>query len=279
MKIIADSSSTRTEWVLVEGNTIVEHAFTKGLNPFYHSRRDISHIIRLEVPSQFFKRRWQAVYFYGAGCSSEEKRKQIQTSLISQFKTHTYIESDLVGAARSMLNRESGIACILGTGSNSCRYDGEKIVESVRSGGFLLGDEGSGAALGRLLVSDCLKNLAPREIMDEFYAKYELNNDSVMESVYSSAVPNSVLNTYSFILTEHLDKEYVRDLVMSNFRQFFRRHLMQYGNLQRERVCFVGTVACVYDKLLREVADEFEVRISKIQSCSMPGLIDFHSAE
>ena len=145
MKIIADSSASRTEWALVDGATVVEHAFTKGLNPFFHTRRDISHSIRLELPEAFFKRRWERIHFYGAGCTSPEKKKIVEASLVAQFKTPLTVESDLLGAARGLLINEAGIACILGSGSNSCYYDGRAIVKNVRSLGSLLGGEGRAA--------------------------------------------------------------------------------------------------------------------------------------
>ncbi len=131
MKIIAESSSTRTEWALLDGTEIVEHAFTTGLNPFFQTRREISHAIRLELPEAFFRRRWDHVYFYGAGCSSKEKTKIMESSLVAQFKTPVTVESDLLGAARGLLVREAGLACILGTGSNSCLYNGSEIVKTV----------------------------------------------------------------------------------------------------------------------------------------------------
>ena len=155
MKIIADSSASRTEWALVDGATVVEHAFTKGLNPFFHTRRDISHSIRLELPEAFFKRRWERIHFYGAGCTSPEKKKIVEASLVAQFKTPVTVESDLLGAARGLLINEAGIACILGSGSNSCYYDGRAIVKNVRSLGYILGDEGSAAISQRLPEGHC----------------------------------------------------------------------------------------------------------------------------
>lgn len=184
MKVIVDSSSTRTEWVLVHGSEVVEHAFTTGLNPFFQTRREISHSIRLELPQEFFKRRWEHVYFYGAGCSNPDKIKIVESSLVAQFKTPVTVESDLLGAARGLLVYDEGLACILGTGSNSCLYDGEKIVKNVRPLGFILGDEGSGSALGRLFLSDVLKGLAPKELADEFFQVNKVSPDSIMDSIY-----------------------------------------------------------------------------------------------
>ncbi|MBQ0069664.1 MAG: hypothetical protein KBT09_07935, partial [Bacteroidales bacterium] len=185
INVIGESSSTRTEWTLVEGDKVIEHAFTEGLNPFFHSRREISHSIRLELPEAFFKRRWNHVYYYGAGCSNPEKNKIVEASLVAQFKTPVTVMSDLLGAARGLLVHEPGLACILGTGSNSCLYDGQNIVKSVRSLGFILGDEGSGAALGRLFLGDVLKNVAPREIIDDFFEKYKVTPDTILDAVYN----------------------------------------------------------------------------------------------
>ena len=275
MKIIADSSSTRTEWALVDGDTIVEHAFTQGLNPYFQSRRDISHSIRLEIPDAFFKRRWSHIYFYGAGCANLDKRKIMEASLIAQFKTPATVESDLLGAARGLLVRERGIACILGTGSNSCLYDGSQIVKSVRSAGFILGDEGSGAQLGKMFVSDCLKNIAPVELKEEFYARFGINPDAIMNVVYTQPFPNRSLSTYSFFLAKHLDNDYVVDLITRNIRAFFDRNIVQY-DYQNEPIAFVGLVAYTYADILKSIAAEFGVEINKIVRNSMPGLLDYH---
>ncbi|MDD2960763.1 MAG: hypothetical protein PHR45_01615 [Muribaculaceae bacterium] len=276
MKIIAESSSTRTEWVLADGNEIQEHAFTEGLNPYFQTRREISHSIRLELPEAFFKRRWDHVYFYGAGCANTEKKKIVEASLIAQFKTPATVESDLLGAARGLLVNNPGIACILGTGSNSCLYDGTIVKKNVRPAGFILGDEGSGAALGKLFISDCLKSIAPEDLMNEFYEKFQVSPDSIMDTVYSKPFPNRSLSTYSFFLSEHLDNEYVSNLVTFNIRKFFERNIAQY-DYKNVKVCFVGSLACIYSAILKSVAKEYDIEISKIVRCSMPGLIEYHS--
>ena len=276
MKIIAESSSTRTEWALVEGDSILEHAFTEGLNPYFQTRREISHSIRLELPEAFFKRRWDHVYFYGAGCANVEKKKIVEASLIAQFKTPVTVESDLLGAARGLLINSSGLACILGTGSNSCMYDGERITQNVRPLGFILGDEGSGAVLGKYFISDVLKNIAPKDLSNEFYSKFKVTPDEIMDAVYSSPFPNRALSTYSFFLSEHLGNEYVRDLVTKHIRAFFTRNILQY-DYKSTPLCFVGSTACIYSEILKKIAKEFDVEIQKIVRCSMPGLVEYHS--
>ena len=275
MKIIAESSTTKTEWSLVDGSKIVEHAVTDGLNPFFLTRREISHSIRLNLPKAFFKRRWDHVYFYGAGCSNDDKKKMIESSLVAQFKTPTTVESNLLGAARGLFVNEPGLACILGTGSNSCLHDGSNIVRNVSSLGFILGDEGSGAALGRLLVSDCLKGLAPSELQTQFLEKYDLDINRVMDHVYNNPGANRTLSSYSFFLGEHLDHEYVRDLVRGEFDRFFRRNVMQY-DYKAYPLCFVGLVACTYSEILCELADKYDISIKKIIHRSMPGIVKYH---
>ena len=275
MKIIADSSSTRTEWVLVDGDTIVERAFTQGLNPYFQSRREISHSIRLELPDSFFRRRWEHVYFYGAGCANAEKTKLMESSLVAQFKTPVTVESDLLGAARGLLVREPGIACILGTGSNSCHYDGTKIVKNVRPLGFILGDEGSGAYLGKRFLSDCLKGIAPKGLCEQFYEQYKVNPDDIMDAVYTNPFPNRSLSAYSSFLAQHLEDEYAYHIVYSAFMKFFTRNVSAY-RYNEMPLCFVGATATTYSEILKKVASDFGSQIAKIIKSSMPGLIKYH---
>ena len=193
MKLIAESGSTRTEWALVEDNRLVQRVFTEGLNPFFQTRREISRSVRLGLPESFFKRKLEQVYYYGAGCTSYEKKNVLGASLVAQFKTPIQVESDLLAAARGLFKCDAGIACILGTGSNSCFYDGKIIVKNVKAAGYILGDEGSGAVLGKLFLSDVLKGLAPKDITTDFYEKFRITANDAMESVYNLPFPNRFL--------------------------------------------------------------------------------------
>lgn len=275
-KVIAESSSSGSEWSLVDGNTVVAHAMISSINPYFRTRREISHIIRLELPREFFKRRWDKVLFYGAGCSTPERKKIVESSLVAQFKTPVIVESDLVGAAHGLLQHDAGLACILGTGSNSCFYDGERITKSVTSGGFILGDEGSGSAMGRIFLSDVLKDLAPRELIEEFYAVNKTNSAGIMDAVYNNPHANHNLHNFSFFLADHLDNEYAHNLVTNEIKRFFDRNLRQY-NYKEYPVCFVGSVATRYSEILLQVAYAYNVNVKKIVSDSMPGLVAYHS--
>ena len=274
--LIAESSTTRTEWSLIENGQVLEHAFTSGLNPFFMPRREISHSIRLELPPEFFKRRWGHVYFYGAGCSGPEKNKIIESSLVAQFKTPVTVMSDLLGAARGLLVREPGLACILGTGSNSCFYDGKEIVKNVPALGFILGDEGSGAALGRVFLGDALKGLAPHQLTEAFFDKYKVTRAEVLDAVLNNPAATRNLRNYSFFLSEHLDSPYVHSLISGEFRRFFERNVSQY-DYKSYPVNFVGATATTYSEILLEVASDFGATVRKILLSSMPGLVAYHS--
>ena len=276
-KVIADSSSTRTEWTLVEGDTIVTQAFTAGINPVFLTRREISHIIRLELPKDFFQRRWERIFFYGAGCSSLSMIKTVESSLVAQFKTPAEVHSDMLGAARGLLLDKAGLACILGTGSNSCHYDGERIVKSVRAGGFILGDEGGGSALGRLFLSDLIKDLAPAELCREFLERHDLTIDGIFDAVYNNPFANRNLRNYALFLAEKKDDEYVHNLVDKEIDRFFTRHICQYDNFQSLPVCFVGTIATKFSEHVLSTADRYGVNVRKIIADSMPGLVSYHT--
>lgn len=278
VNVIAESSSTRTEWSLIQGDEVIEHAFTQGLNPFFMSRREISHTIRLELPQSFFKRRWNQVYFYGAGCSNPEKIKTVESSLVAQFKTPVQVMSDLMGAARGLLVHSPGLACILGTGSNSCLYDGANIVKNVRSLGFILGDEGSGAALGRLFVGDAMKGIAPRKLVNDFFEHFKVTVDDVMDAVYSNAAANRNLYTYALFLADYLNDEYVHDLICNEFSRFFDRNICQYKDYKNYPLAFVGSIATTFSDILLEVSARYEVVVQKIVRQSMPGLVTYHSS-
>lgn len=278
MKIIAESSSTRTDWSLVEGTEIVEHAFTTGLNPYFQTRREISHSIRLELPEAFFRRRWEHVYFYGAGCGNTEKCKVMESSLVAQFKTPVTVQSDLLGAARGLLVRKPGLACILGTGSNSCLYNGTEIVRTVAPLGFILGDEGSGAYMGKRMVADMLKGLAPTELTEAFFEAFTVTQNVLMDNVYMNALPQRTLSNYATFLRDHLEHPYCYQLVYDAFMAFFNRNIISY-DYKSQPLSFVGSVCTQYKPILLKAAHDFGVEVAKITRYSMPGLIEYHAAD
>ncbi|MBR8719357.1 hypothetical protein IX307_000536 [Bacteroides pyogenes] len=276
MKLIAESGSTRTEWAIVENDHVIQRAFTEGINPYFQTRREISRSVRLGLPDIFFRKKLEQVYYYGAGCNSNEKKNILGASLVAQFKTPIQVESDLLGAARSLFKSEPGIACILGTGSNSCFYDGRIIVKNVKPGGYILGDEGSGAAMGKIFLSDLLKGLAPKDLANNFYDKFRITANEVMESVYNRPFPNRFLATIAYFLADHTDNDYALNLITGSLRNFFTRNVCQY-DYQNYPIRFVGSLAYTYAPLLKEIVKEYGMKLDVIEETLMNGLIEYHS--
>lgn len=278
MKIIAESSSTRTEWSLVDGRTVVEHAFTTGLNPYFQTRREISHSIRLELPEAFFKKRWDHIYFYGAGCGNTEKCKIMESSLVAQFKTPATIESDVLGAARGLLVHSPGLACILGTGSNTCLYNGSEIVKRVAPLGFILGDEGSGAYMGKNMIADMLKGIAPKHLTEAFFEKFAVTPNVLLDDVYTNTLPSRTLSRYSSFLADNIEDPYCYNLVYNAFLKFFERNIAAYDYADQP-LCFVGSICTTYRDILIKAAADFGAEIQKIARYSMPGLVEYHAED
>lgn len=278
MKIIAESSITRTEWAIADGQRIVEHAFTAGLNPYFQTRREISHVVRLELPDAFFKHRWEHVHFYGAGCANIEKTKVMESSLVAQFKSPVTVMSDLMGAARGMLQREPGLVGIIGSGSNSCLYDGRDIVKNISPLGYILGDEGSNAYMGKKFIADYLKELVPADLAQAFDDKFQISTNVLLDEVYSNTLPSRELSKYAFFLGEHKEHPYVEALVRRAFRKFFERNVLAY-NYQGPNVHFVGSTCVMFEDLLRQEAAKFNINIDAVERYSLPGLVKYHATE
>ena len=262
---------------MVEGDRLIQRVYTEGLNPYFHTRKEISRSIRLNLPESFFRRKIGRIYFYGAGCTTFEKKEVVKASLIAQFKTPTEVESDLLAAARGLFGNEAGIACILGTGSNSCFYDGKHIAKHVRPAGYILGDEGSESVFGKFFLSDLLKEMAPPEVSKDFYEKLHITPDDVMKTVYEDPSPTRFLVSVASFLMEHLKNKYVYDLLCQNLRDFFVRNVCRYENFMEHRIRFVGSGAHTYPDILREIAQEFGIKVDMIKDSSILGLIRYHA--
>lgn len=277
MILIADSGSTKTDWCLVEQGKQVKRILTKGINPFFQTTNQIADETGENLFPFISDVELNAVLFYGAGCAFPEKNEIVRLAIASHTNAYIEVSSDLVGAARALCGREAGIACILGTGSNSCFYDGNTITQQVSPLGFILGDEGSGAVLGKLLVGDCLKNQLPPEIKEKFLARFELTPATILDRVYKAPFPNRFLATLSPFLAEHIDVPEIYNLVLNSFNSFFIRNVMQYDYKQYP-VHFVGSVACYYRSVLEVAAQKNGVRLGMVMQSPVEGLIQYHSA-
>ena len=277
MMLIADSGSTKTDWCVILDNTPIKRIGTKGLNPFFQSEEEIQQELTHSLLPQLPEGTIDSVYFYGAGCTPEKAptlRQAIADSLPVVGNIKAY--SDMLAAARGLCGREAGITCILGTGSNSCFYDGKEIVNHISPLGFILGDEGSGAVLGKLLVGDILKNQLSPAIKEVFLKQFDLTVPEIIDRVYRQPFPNRFLASLSPFIAQHLEEPGIRQLVLGSFIAFLRRNVMQYDYTQYP-AHFIGSVAHCYKEILQEAAQETGIRIGKILQSPMEGLIQYHS--
>ncbi|MBN2765832.1 MAG: ATPase [Paludibacteraceae bacterium] len=278
MRLIADSGSTKTEWMLIEKGTVLKQLITKGINPFFQTEEEICEELKVALISEIASAKVEQIHFYGAGCALPERKAQVANALKGFFaEAEISVESDLLGAARALLGREKGIACILGTGSNSCFYDGENIVQNVSPLGFILGDEGSGAVLGKLFVGDCLKNQLPAALRDKFMAEYQLTPAIILDRVYKQPFPNRFLASFMPFLAAHQHEPAVYNLIYNAFVAFLRRNVMQY-DYSSYPVCFTGSVAYYFTDILRKSGVESGIRILKIEKNPIKGMLNYHKS-
>lgn len=282
MILLADSGSTKTEWCLAgPRGKIGKRLFTSGINPYYMNKEEIQRTIDEELYPHLrrYHDKIEAIHFYGAGCAYPEKNDMVAAALRRHWQVPVSVESDLLAAAHALCGHEAGIACILGTGSNSCVYDGEKIVQHIDSLGLILGDEGSGGALGRVWARDCLRGDLIEPIIRKFMKEYHLTPELIMEKVYRQPFPNRFLASFAPFIKKHLDNEYVYGLVYDNFKDFVIRHLYAYDALDFYAVHFVGSIAYQFQDILRKLMDDRSLETGTIAQSPMEGLIKYHTED
>lgn len=277
MILLADGGSTKVDWCLVEHGTLKKRILTKGANPFFRSTEDISKEINHVLVPELNGDKIDAVYFYGAGCAFPEKNDIVKAAIAENIDSpQIEVESDLFGTAVGLFGDKPGIACILGTGSNSCFYDGRKIVKNVSPLGFILGDEGSGAVLGRLFIGACLKNQFTEDVRENFLRQMKLSVPEILDKVYKQPMPNRFLASICPFISENLHVQAVYNLVYNAFTDFFKRNVMQY-DYKSYPVSFTGSVAFYFRDILRKAAADLHIEIATILQSPMEGLIGFYS--
>lgn len=277
MILIADSGSTKTEWCVAERGECIRKITTAGTNPYFQTPDEIEDELSQVLFPVVEEYAINAVCFYGAGCAFPDKKKIIRDIISAHLPVPVEVYSDLMAAARALCKRMPGIACILGTGSNSCLYDGVEIVQHTPPLGFVLGDEGSGSALGKQLVSDCLKGQLPPDLTRKFLDQYGLTVETVLERVYRQPFPNRFLAVLSQFLIENITEEPIRNLVYNSFKSFLQRNVRQYPGSDKFPIHFTGSIAYFYQGILREATVACGMRPGMIVQTPMAGLIYYHT--
>lgn len=279
MVLIADSGSTKTDWRAIDGMGNITQAKTAGMNPYQQTREEIYRELADKLKPQLQKYP-EYIFFYGAGCATDANAALVRSALEQAFSQSIIsVSHDLLAAARALCNREAGIACILGTGSNSCLYDGSKIISQQPSLGYVLGDEGSGAVMGKTLVSLYLTGDLPDHLMQKMDKRYNTNRDEVVNHVYKQPFPNRYLADFSQFLFHNLKDPFIYNLVYNSFAAFFDRTICRYDNYKEYKVHFVGSVAFYYSNVLRQVANDKGIIVKNILETPIAGLALYHQGD
>lgn len=282
MILIADSGSTKTDWaVLGTANASPLRVATQGLNPILFTDAELAAVFRDELLPRLAEAGVEAgevaeVAFYGAGCTATQSPR-MAGCLARQFPAaRITADSDLLGAARAVLGHCPGIACILGTGANSCVYDGEKIVDHIPPLGYILGDEGSGAVLGRNFLNGILKGWLPARLREEYLAETGQHYEDIIERVYRQPLANRYLASVVPFISRHLAEPSLRQLVADNFEAFFRYNVLRYASSLRQMAC-VGGVANQFRDILDEVAARHGFELVRVVKNPIEGLVDYYA--
>lgn len=275
--LIADSGSTKTDWCLCDEGTPVLAVQTQGINPYHQTEEAIGQVLAEELLPQLTPLpTCLSVIFYGSGCANDTACSRVKEAIQKVLATDDIIiHSDLLGAARALCGHDEGIACVLGTGSNSCLYDGKDIIANVPPLGYILGDEGSSAVLGRRLVGDCLKNQLPEAVRSEFLAEYNLTQETILEKVYRQPLANRFLASLTPFLSKHREVPEVHTLLVESFVDFFVRNVKQYRRPWLP-IHFVGSIANAFNAELKEAAESLGMELGCILKSPMEGLVKYH---
>lgn len=277
--LIADSGATKADWRVVSADGTVRALTTSGISPVFLDRDGIAKVLREELLPALEDVQIQKVFFYAAGIVSDEVSGKVCDALAQVFPDAACeAASDLLAAARALCGDKPGIACILGTGSNSCFYDGEKIVSNVRAGGFILGDEASGAWFGKQLLADFVKGLLPQNLTDELVRRFGIDYPTIVQKVYREELPSRYLASFAPFIQEHGNHPYIKNLLRNGFEAFLLRNVAQY-DYRRYPVHFTGSVAWHFRELLSRCLTAAGMRQGTIIQRPIESLTEYHRHE
>jgi glucosamine kinase len=277
-KLICDSGATKAEWCLVNKGK-KKTIFTQGISPYFLNTNQIADLLKKELWPKIKNLRVDEIFYYGTGCANPANAKSVKKALQHVFaKTKkTEVTHDLMAAARALCGRKKGIACILGTGSNSCYFDGKKIVKNSPGLGFILGDEGSGAYLGKKVIQHYLYGTFDDELMARFDATYVTNKAEILEHVYKKPLPNRYLASFTKFLAENRGHYMIENIIEDGLNDFFFTHLCKYKEVWQMPVNFTGGVAFGFKDVIQQLCNTYEFELGNVMKNPMEGLIAYHS--
>ena len=275
--LIADSGSTKCEWCLLD-NGKRKKFITKGISPYFLNGNEIVALLQKELLLKLKPNNIEKIFFYGTGLKNNHNKRIIRTSLRKVF-TNAYIEvqTDLLGAARALCKDEKGIACILGTGCNSCYYNGKKILKNSPGLGYVLGDEGSGAYLGKKVLQHFLYNTFDEELMFAFNKTYNINVDEILNNVYKEPQPNRYLASFALFLAENRKHYMIENIIEDGLNDFFFTHLRKYHESWLYPVHFTGSIAYGFKDVIKLLCNSYEMELGSVIKQPIDGLIQYHN--
>lgn len=274
--LIADSGATKCEWCLInKGRKKI--IFTQGISPYFLNSEGVQLILQKELLPVIKKYAVEAIYYYGTGCGNPANVKMIKRAIAKVFAGAVItVESDMTAAARALCGHQKGIACILGTGSNSCFFNGKKIVKNSPGLGYILGDEGSGAYLGKKVIQYYLYGTFDEDLRYKFDDRYKINGIEILENVYRKPLANRYLATYSLFLAENRGHYMIENIIEDGLNDFFFTHLCKYAESWKHPISFVGGVAWGFRDVITDLCNSYEFELGTILKNPMEGLIDYH---
>ncbi len=276
MILIADSGGTKTDWRLLHKDATISQFKSSGFNPYLHKKEVLEQILENEILPQISSP-IQEVYFYGAGISSENNIHTTTQTIKSKIPgAAIQVSNDLLAAARALCLDQPGITCILGTGANSCLYDGKEIIQNAVSLGYILGDEGSGADLGKTFVAAWLREEAPEKIAARFNKRFELDRDIILSKVYQEPAPSAYLASFGKFIFQQLDDPWIYKMGYDRFNLFFEKNVMKYPEPEKHMIHFTGSIAFYFGNLIRQVAQDKGLRVGNILESPIAGLTLYH---
>jgi N-acetylglucosamine kinase-like BadF-type ATPase len=279
MFCIVDSGSTKTTWSFIKNNEEVLQIKTPGINPYYQESAAIYESYRNTLDSLAIEvKEIEKLFYYGAGCERKDKKEIVVEGLKKYFTNISIeIESDLIGAARALFVNDSGIACISGTGANTCLFINGKVQEQVPSLGLYLGDEGSGGHIGKLLIHHYLRNALPLELKEKLEAYTSDRSAEMMDKIYKQPFPNRYLASFAKFVVQEKDHDYIRQIINGSFKDLFENYLIHYSNYKNYPIRFIGSIAFYLKNEIQEVAISYGVQVDKVIVDPIPGLIEYHT--
>jgi len=278
MIIIADGGSTKTNWCLLNDEQKRIYFNTEGYNPYFSDTDYIVNSLKKSLPADLNIAGITELYYYGAGCSTVEKVDTVVKAMESVFSSaKVFVGHDLLAAARALLGVKPGFAAILGTGTNTCLYNGQDITLNIDSLGYFLGDEGSGSYIGKRLLRDYMRGFMPGNLQEVFYETYKLNDEDILDNLYNKPLPNRFCASFSkFIYDNNNYIDYTRDVVGEAFRAFFKNLVSRYPDYQKHSLNCVGSVGYNFRDILAEVASEYGMKVGKIIRSPIDDLVNYH---